>query len=267
MPASTTVYIPAPFPTAEGLRIASALSHGRIFGAVYPTHAHVHLLTRFQAEPLGERVPDLVVLPRPFAPWMLPPAARQPIWWNDEVAVYAPRGAVAPIMPPPPPREEPLDVGVRVSDVRVADGRIAFATTFDDGAPDHWSGQDWVVVAVDRSPWALPLDIQRDGRTPVVAQWFAGQMVPGRETATAIYEFGAGAPRLAVRNEDGTFTEAGSFGSELGAGAWMLGMRLQHEWRPNSWRQAAFIPVLLIAISEAGEVSYQAYDDPRTVRP
>ena len=90
------------FPTAVGLRLASALSHARVLGAVYPTQTHIHLLTPFQANPLGEQVPDLVVMPRPFVPWMFPPAARQPIWWNDEVAVYAPRGAVAPIMPPPP---------------------------------------------------------------------------------------------------------------------------------------------------------------------
>ena len=267
VPASTTVYVPAPFPTAVGLRLASALSHARVLGAVYPTQTHIHLLTPFQANPLGEQVPDLVVMPRPFAPWMFPPAARQPIWWNDEVAVYAPRGAVTPIMSPPPPREQPLDMGVRTSDVRAGDGRITFTTTLDDRAPEQWTGQDWVVVAVDRSPWALPLDFQPGGRAPMVAQWFAGQMVPGRGTTTHVYEFDASAPRLAVRDPQGAFTAVASTASELGAGTWMLGIRLQHEWRPNSWREVAFIPVLLVEVSDAGEVSYQVYDDLLAVQP
>ena len=40
----------------------------------------------------------------------------------------------------------------------------------------------------------------------------------------------------------------------------MLGIRLQHEWRPNYWREVAFIPVLRIEVSEAGEVSYEVFD-------
>ena len=226
----------------------------------------LHLLTPWPVEPLGERVPDIVVLPRPSVPWRLPPAARQPIWWNDAVAVYAPGGAVAPIMPPPRPPEDPLDVDVQVSDVRVGDGRVTFTTTMDDRAPEQWTGQDWVVIAVDRSPWALPREFQPDGRAPVIVQWFAGQVVPGRGTTTYVYEFDAGASRLVVRDEQGTLTAVASTDSALGAGTWMLGIRLQHQWRPNSWREAAFIPVLLIEVSEAGEVSYQVYDDPGTGR-
>ena len=120
VPASATVYLPPVFSTLPRLRVAASLSHARLVGYVDP--AGWHLLTPFQVDPLGEQAPDLVVLPLEFVPWMLPPSARQPIWWNHEVAVYAPDGAVAPIMPPPPSPGAPLPIGVLVSDVHAADG-------------------------------------------------------------------------------------------------------------------------------------------------
>ena len=90
---------------------------------------------------------------------------------------------------------------------------------------------------------------------------------PVRGTTTHVYEFDASAPRLAVRDPQGAFTAVASTASELGAGTWMLGIRLQHEWRPNSWREAAFVPVLLIEVSDAGEASHQVYDDLLAVQP
>ena len=48
-----------------------------------------------------------------------------------------------------------------------------------------------------------------------------------------------------------------------GAGCGLLGIwriRLQHEWQPNHWREAAFIPVMRINVSEAGEVSFEVFD-------
>ena len=164
VPASATVYLPAPFRTVAGLRAASALSHARLLGVVDATT--IHLLTPWPSEPLGERMPDLVITWSQVEPWMFPPAGRRPIWWNDEIAVYAPNGAVAPIMTPRP-EPEPPPVSVQVSDVRTADGRITFTTTLDDDAPGQWTGQDWVLFAVERSPWALPLRFHPDGRTPV----------------------------------------------------------------------------------------------------
>ena len=78
-----------------------------------------------------------MITPVDFLPWVLPPAVRQPIWWNEETAVYSLDGAVEPIMPPPP-WAEPLPFSVRVSEVHEADGRIAFTATFDDDGPDQW---------------------------------------------------------------------------------------------------------------------------------
>ena len=181
--------------------------------------------------------------------------------------MYAPNGAVAPIMQPPPAREEPLAVSVQVSDVRAAAGRIAFTATFDNRAPEQWTGQDWVVIAVDASPWVLPLDFQPDSRTPVAAAWFGGWLGPSAKTTTHTYEFDALASRLAVEDGNGEFTAATGAGRIEGAGAWLLAIRLRHEYQPNHWRDAALIPVLRIMVSEAGEVSYQVYADPLAAQP
>ena len=71
VPADTTVYLPAPFRTVDGLRAASALSHARLFGHVDPTM--LHLLTPWPSEPLAAHVPDLVIMWAPVDPWMFPP--------------------------------------------------------------------------------------------------------------------------------------------------------------------------------------------------
>ena len=135
-------------------------------------------MTTLPVERLGEQTPDLVMLPRGQQPWMFPPAARQPIWWNKQVAIYAPNGALAPIMPPLDAAPEPPPIEVKVSDVREADGKLAFTLTVDDHSPDRWTGQDWVVIRVDDSPWAIPRRLEGD--TPVVEQWYGSQMIPGR---------------------------------------------------------------------------------------
>ena len=258
VPASATVYLPAPFRTVAGLRAASALSHARLLGVVDATM--MHLLTPWPSEPLGERMPDLVITWSQVDPWMFPPAGRQPIWWNDEIAVYAPNGAVAPIMPPRP-EPEPPPVSVEVSDVRAEDGRIAFTATFYDHAPERWTGQEWVIVAGDDSPWAIPVRVDPGGRTFRAVAWFEGQIPPGRGTTSHTYAFDILSPSLAAQDESGAFaTIAGSL-RVLGAGAWTLAIRLQHEWQPGYWRQAAFIPVMRIRVSEAGEVSYAVFDD------
>ena len=264
VPASAAVYLPAAFRTLDVIRVASALSHTRLLGAVDPTKSH--LRTSWPAEPLAGHVPDLVIASPRFVPWMFPPAGRQPIWWNDVAAVYSPDGAVAPIMSPPP-EPEIFPFSVRLSDARTQDGRLTFTATFNDRAPGQWSGQDWVVAAGDASPWAIPTEFLYDERTPVAVAWFAGQIGPGVETATREFEFEGPASRLAVRDDSGALTAAAASGSVQGHGSWVLAVRLQHEWQSNYWRKAAFIPVLQIEVSEAGEVSYRVYQDPLTVRP
>ena len=168
---------------------------------------------------------------------------------------------------PPPPELETFPVSVRLSNAHTQDGRLTFTATFDDRAPGQWSGQDWVVAAGDASSWAIPADLLRDGRTPVAAAWFAGHIGPGVGITTRTFEFEGPASRLATRDSTGVFTAAAAAGNLQGPGSWMLAVRLRHESQPRIWRLVAFIPVLQIEVSEAGEVSYRVYQDPLTVRP
>ena len=210
------------------IRAASALSHTRLRGVIDP--AALHLRTPWRAEPLGDHVPDLVIAPAQFVPWMFPPASRQPIWWNDETAVYALDGAVDPITPP---RAEPFPFSVRVSDARAADGRIAFTATFDDRAADRWTSQDWVLIATQAPPWNLPTQLLPDG-TPPVAMWFVSYLNPGKGTSSLVYEFDFLAPRLAVRREHGVLKPLDRSEAVLDSGSYLLAVRLRHEYKAES---------------------------------
>ena len=205
-------------------------------------------------------MPDLVIMPLDFAPWVFPPASRQPIWHNEETAVYALDGAVAPITPPP--RAEPFPFSVRVSDVRAADdGRIAFTATFDDRAPDQWSGQDWIVIATEAPPWHIPSQLLPDGITPADHLWFSGQVGPSSGTTSITYEFDLRGSRLAVRGEDGELRPVQSSEAVSGSGSYLLAIRLRHEYQPNQRRAVHYIPVLRITVAETGDVSYQVHED------
>ena len=263
VPVSATVYLPPQLQSLELLRAAWALSHARLSGVTHPPA--LHLLTPWPAEPLGDQAPDLVVLPLSVEPSMFPSSGRQPIWWNADVAVYAPNGAVEPIRPPPAaaPAPAPPAVNVRVSDVAARDRRLTFTVTMDDQAPDQWTGQDWQLVAGEASSWAIPTELEPDGRTPVVAQWFAGQTAPGRGTTTRHYVFDARTSRLALR-EDGQETVIATAGDGVGEGIWMLTLRLLREEERGTYvaqEEVAVIPLLQIEISETGEVSGFVYDN------
>ncbi len=258
VPAATTVYLPPAFDERPGLRAAWALSHTRLVSDINP--AALHLLSPWPGEPIREQVPDLVITSVKFEPWMFPPAGRRPIWWDDEIAVYAPDGAVEPIMsawpdPEPPPIE------VELTDVRANDGRIAFTATFQNRAPEQWTGQDWVVVAGDTTPWAIPQRFEYDWRTVAPQVWFAGQATPKLPATSHAYEFNPLAPSLTVQDVNGTPESVDVSAGDLGTGAWTLAIRLQHEWQPNHWRQAAFIPVMRVRVSASGEVSHTVFDD------
>ena len=263
VPASATVYVPPQLQSLELLRAAWALSHARLSGVTHPPA--LHLLTPWPAEPLADQAPDLIVLPLRIEPSMFPSSGRQPIWWNADVAVYAPNGAVGPIRPPPAaaPAPAPPAVNVRVSDVAARDRRLTFTVTMDDQAPDQWTGQDWQLVAGEASSWAIPTELEPDGRTPVVAQWFAGQTAPGRGTTTRHYVFDARTSRLALR-EDGQETVIATAGDGVGEGIWMLTLRLLREEERGTYvaqEEVAVIPLLQIEISETGEVSGFVYDN------
>ena len=264
VPASTMVLLPRIFEASGSrhtartwIRTARALSHTRLLGFINPTR--LHLLTPWRAEPVGNQVPDLIITPAQFSPWMFPAASRQPIWWNDETAVYALDGAVDPIRPPPP-WAEPLPFGIRVSEVSEADGRIAFTATFDDRAPDQWTGQDWVIVEIQSPPRNLPKQVFGNG-SAAIAMWFDSYLNPGQNVSSFHYEFAVREPVLAVRGGGGVMEPLQRSEGELDPGNYLLAVRLRHEYKPNQWRDAAIIPVLRITVSETGNVSYEVHED------
>ena len=268
VPVGTTVYWPsgASFETDTTLRVASVLfPEAELFGELKYALRKMHGVSPLSAERLGAETPDLVLLPVGLEPRMFPPESRQPIWWNHETAIYAPNGAVDPVMPPPPDAAatpEPSPVNVRVSDVQVAGARIAFTVTVDDHSPDRWMGQDWVVTRVDESPWAIPTHLE-DGK-PVIERWFEGQVIRGRGTTTRGYEFDAKTSSLARRDADGGSTVLASSTGGMGRGTWTLALRLLREEDRGSYvahEEAAFIPVLKVTVSATGEVSYAVFDD------
>ena len=269
VPPSASVYLAPQTLWLERLRVASTLPHARLMGAISALPLHVRTPEPWTVEPLGEQVPDLVVLPASVEPWTwaFPPVARQPIWQNDEIAVYAPGEAVAPITPPRAALEAP-PVAVEVSDARLDDGRIAFSATFDNRAPERWTGQDWVVIGVDdASIWEFPTEFLTGGDGPVVAKWFAGLITSDSATSAHSYALDVPASSLAVRNQSGALVPLTASDGAMGAGSWVLALRLRHEWQPDHWREAAFIPVMRIDVSEDGEVTYSVYEDVRGESP
>ena len=262
MPTSAVVYLAPQTAKMDRLLIASVLSHARLLGYVDEQHLHLRSTAPWTVEPMDEQAPDLVVLPASIEPWtrMFPSGGRQPIWRNDVVAVYAPNGGFAAITPPQATPVAP-PVSVQVTEASLEQGRVTFVASFTEHAPERWTSQDWVVVPVADGPWAIPARFLDGGRGPEVARWFAGLIGSGSATSTHTYEFDVPAATLAVRDERGTFVPLEASEGELGVGSWVLALRLQHEWQPNIWREAAFIPVMKFQVSEAGEVSYAVFDD------
>ena len=255
VPASATVFLSPSIDHFGSVRAASVLSHTHLLGAVRVFAEH--LRPGFHTEPLGDRTPDLVVTSARLAPSAFPPGQRTPIWSNDDFAVYAPGGAVAPIMPDAAPL-----LSVRVSSVSTDGGRLAFTATLADDAAKRWTGQDWLIVAADDSPWAFPREFGNDGRLHESVQWFGGQFYPGQGIVSHAYLFDAQSGSLAVQGRDGRFVPAPTSDSGLGPGAWTLALRLRHDW----W-EAAFIPVARIEIAEDGSVTYTVYKDALSVTP
>ena len=112
----------------------------------------------------------------------------------------------------------------------VDDGRIAFTATFDNRAPDRWSGQDWIVIATEAPPWNIPTQLPPDGVTPAAHLWFSGQVGPGSGTTSITYEFDLRGSRLAVRGEDGGLRPVQSSEAASGSGSYLMAIRLQHEY-------------------------------------
>ena len=268
VPPSTSIYLAPQTNWLDRLRVASVLPEAQLVGAINTLRLHVRTPVPWTVEPLGADVPDLIVLPGSVEPWMwaLPPGARQPIWRNYAVAVYAPGGTLAPITPPRVALESP-PVAVGITGAHLVDGRIAFTARFDNLAPERWTGQDWVVAPVSTGPWELPATFHDRGRGPAIAKWFAGLISPNSTSSTHVYEFDTATATLAVRNDRGDLTPLDAAEGDLGPGTWVLALRLQHEWQPNHWREAAFVPVMRIDIAEDGQVTFSVHEGVRSESP
>ena len=253
---TATVYLSPSLEPANSILAGTVLSHARLLGEARPTPTW-HSRPQISTEPLGGQIPDLIVTSARLAPSSFPPGQRDPIWWNDEIAVYAPTGAVAPVMSPPP-----RPFSVRLSNVVPDVGRLAFTTRFVDRTPERWKGQDWLVVPVDTSQWAFPGEFEADARTHAGAQWYAGQIIPGQGGAMRMFEFDPQSVSMAVADDHGLFAPVSSSGESLAPGVWALAVRLRGDW----W-EAALIPVVHISVSEAGDVAFQAYEGSLGVQP
>ncbi len=265
VPPSATVYLVFPHTRVQMVRVASALSHARLIGQMDPQQLHLVPPARWQVDPLTDETPDLVVLPTNADPWMFESSARTPIWWREGVGVYAPDGAMPRIMDGAPP-DGPVPgvsppVLLEVTEVTVADGRIEFVAAFEERDSQGWTGQDWVVIKGDRSPWAIPTEVFRRGDEPTNAKWFGGLLSPGGATSTHTYRFDVRTAELSVRNDAGAFVPLPTSAADLGPGGYTLALRLRHEYQPNYWRDAAVIPVVRIRVAETGEVSFEVFDD------
>lgn len=265
VPPTATAYLVVP-PTDLGtLRVAATLNHARLLGEVDPRLLHLIGPAKWRVDPLVDEVPDLVVLPIDFTPWMFETSAREPIWWGDGVAVYAPSGAVAPIVDAPAPAApqpgDPPPVRIEVTDVTVANGGIEFVASFHERSPQGWTGQDWVVLDGDRSPWAIPATAVRQGAESAIAKWFAGLLSPGSATVRHAFRFDAGDAGLSVRNDAGAFVPLPTSAADLGPGGYTLALRLRHEYQPNQWRDAAILPVLRIKVPSRGDVTYELFQE------
>ena len=250
IPPSSSVFLAPSIQPNYGVRLAFALPHTRLLGAVEVRRAY--LLTYLQIEPLSAQTPDFVALPARMAPSAFPPAARQPVWWNQHVAIYAPGGSTAPLIPPPPPH-----FSVQVSDVRADHDRIAFTAAFTDRASDRWQGQDWVVVETDASPWHLPYRFGTGTFTSAFVRWFDGQVQPVPETDIHeyffLYQFVPHTGTLALWDGQ-AYTDLSSPQPQLRPGSWMLAAR------PNiSREEVGLIPVLHFTLADDGSFTYTVY--------
>ena len=242
----------------DAARVASVLTHARLLGNA--NRPGLHLLEKIATEPLGTRIPDVVVLPEGSVSFFraglpgFPPDWRSPtiIWQSHGLTAYAASPTIAPAVSL---RPHPDGFSVRLSGVHSANGTITFTATFVDQTPEQWTGQDWLVIPLDNTSWGLPTTVESDRYTlQGSVQWHAGQVIPGRVVTTHTFQFDPRTVSLGVGSSLDEFPKVESSGVPPDAGVWALTLRLRH-----GYRQAATIPVVKIVVAQAGDVSYELY--------
>ena len=251
IPDTATIYLAPTLRPVHAVQLAVSMPHAQLRGTLDVDGSHIQ--TEILISPLGNHTPDFVALPARMAPSAFPPAARQPIWWNEQFAIYESGGSTAPLIPPPPPH-----FSVQMTDVRGAHDRIAFRANFTDRATHLWTGQDWVVVETDDSPWRLPYRFRTGTYTSAFVRWFDGQVQPVPETDTHeyffLYEFDPRTGTLALWDGN-AYTSLSSPHSQLRPGNWTLAAR------PNINREeVGLIPVLHFTLAQDGTSTYKVYE-------
>lgn len=250
IPESATVYLAPSILPRDGIQLALALAHVQVLGTV--DRAAFNLLTDIPTRPLATNSPSFVAVPARLAPSALPEDARQPVWWNQDLAIYALTGPIDSSHDSPP-----RDFSIQLSDVHVNDERVAFTATFTDRASDRWQGQDWIVVATDDSPWNLPVRFGTASYTSAFVRWFDGQVQPVPETTTHeyffLYEFDPRTGMLAVWDGTG-YRNLAPPQSALGPGRWLLVARTNIDGQ-----EVGLIPVLQFTLTSNGDVTYSVY--------
>ena len=256
IPDQSSVYLSHANGSLNTFRALAVLPQSELMGLPDEAALHIpnlHLQADVRPTPLQNESADFVATAAQLAPSMFQPAARRPVFWNEEIAVYAPAGAIDPI------REAPArPFTARLEDAQESDGRLAFTATLTDTSARGWTGQDWLVVPADASPWALP----RIRPTDPAAQWYAGQAIPRPGTMTHRYEFDPQSVALSLRDEQQGLIQLDSSGKKLDPGVWILAVRLRSEYQ-----LAAFIPVAKVVVNEFGTVSYEVYEGEFGVKP
>ena len=261
VPASAIVHLTEALHRLDNVRLASVLAHTQLYGEIDPTG--IHLLTEIAAEPLDERFPDIVLVPQGADAFLyasirgFPPMWREPvrIWQSHGLRAYAKSPAVATNIDSSNPETE-AEFSVLLSQVHSTGDAVNFTATFTNHASQQWTGQDWLVLRVDDTPWALPISVGSDRYTIYEGmQWYAGQILPTQQSGKFVYEFDPLRIRLAPQGPKGGATASESSGSSLGPGVWALAVRLRYDYL-----QAAVIPLLTVRVFESGAVSYKAYE-------
>ena len=256
VPNGSAVYLSPATAPLNTFRAVAVLPHARLLGSreqsalLLPS---LHLQADIRPAELDNQAVDLVVTSARLAPSMFQPEARRAILWNDEIAVYAPDGSIAPAMAPPP-----RPFSVRLSDTRSESGRLAFTATLKNQGAEGWTGQDWIVVSADASLWSLP----RFEETDRGIQWFAGQVAPQSGTIIHEYEFDPRTASLTLLDNSGRLQPLPSAGDRLAPGTWVLGLRLR-----NEYHLVGFIPVVKFDIAQSDDVTYHVYEGELAIQP
>ena len=272
VPPGREVYLPPNVQAASRnqlplLRVASAVPQARLVGAVHPERLHLRTPAPWHVAPLGTGAPDFVALPRLHEAWLYPPAAWREVWRNQRemVAVYTPAATATQLAAATTPA-----ISVKLADVRAVNAHLAFMATLAIRAPPEWSGQDWVLVPTDGSPWGIPVlesHVDRRG-LPVIEQWFAGQAAAGTATTTHSYELDTRASSLAVRGADGAFAIVQASSRAPSPGDWMLALRLTRREDRGVQDIVAIVPTLRFTVANDGTVSdVQVYESSHGWRP